>query len=326
MKVSIIVPVYNVEKYLPECLDSLVNQTLKDIEIICVNDGSTDNSLDILKKYSQKYSNIIVINQANKGLGATRNVGVSYASGEYIGYVDSDDFVDSAMFEKLYTVAKACDADVALTNFYIYLNDTGYVYPYRDMKLLHRLNVLGSFNAYQNPEVLLNVGCWDKLYKRSFLQQNNIAFPEKRIYEDVLYSYSSLTYANKIVALTDRLYYYRKNTGISITDNEIRNDEYKFDFLKNYTEIRNQWKSRPDIQKAFDEPVTFLQIRDGYFHNSNIKKKSTFKKFFLQMSELINELEANYIRSLKNETLTRYVNLLVNKDWKTFYNQVKATK
>ena len=114
MKVSVIIPVYNVEKYLEECLDSVVNQTLKEIEIICINDGSIDNSVKILEKYRDKYSNIKVINQKNLGVGRARNVGVKLAKGEYIFFLDSDDYIEVDALEKCYIEAKQHRLDVVL--------------------------------------------------------------------------------------------------------------------------------------------------------------------------------------------------------------------
>ena len=114
MKISIIVPVYNVEKYLERCLDSLINQTLKDIEIICINDGSTDNSSEILKEYAKKDSRIIIINQNNQGISVARNNGMNKAKGKYIGFVDSDDWVDLDFFEKLYKAAEKHNAQIAV--------------------------------------------------------------------------------------------------------------------------------------------------------------------------------------------------------------------
>ena len=117
ISLSIIVPVYNVENYLIRCLDSLVNQTLKEIEIICINDGSKDNSLNILEEYAKKDSRIIILNQENAGLSAARNAGMEIAKGEYIGFVDSDDWVDLDFFEKLYIAAKNNDCDIAVADF-----------------------------------------------------------------------------------------------------------------------------------------------------------------------------------------------------------------
>lgn len=115
-KVSVIVPVYNVEKYLEKCLETLISQTLKDIEIICINDGSKDSSLNILKKYALNDERIKIIDKHNEGLSAARNDGLNAATGEYIGYVDSDDWVDLNFYEKLYNAAKKYNAEAACAN------------------------------------------------------------------------------------------------------------------------------------------------------------------------------------------------------------------
>ena len=111
-KISVLVPIYNVEKYLPECLDSLISQTLKDIEIICINDGSTDSSLQIIKRYAKKDSRIIVINKKNSGYGDSMNQGLAKATGEYIAIVESDDYIDEDAWENLYKLAKKHNADI----------------------------------------------------------------------------------------------------------------------------------------------------------------------------------------------------------------------
>ena len=120
-KISVLIPIYNVEKYLRECLESLVNQTFQDIEFICINDGSTDSSLKILEEYAQKDSRIKIINKENSGYGASMNMGLDAASGEYIGIVESDDFVSSNMFEDLYNLAEKNNADIVKSDYYTYL-------------------------------------------------------------------------------------------------------------------------------------------------------------------------------------------------------------
>ena len=117
IKISIIVPIFNVENYIERCLNSLINQTLKEIEIICINDGSTDNSLNILQKYQKKDCRITIINHENRGIGYVRNEGVKNAKGEFLGFVDPDDWVDLNYFEKLYAAAKRHDADIAVSGF-----------------------------------------------------------------------------------------------------------------------------------------------------------------------------------------------------------------
>ena len=122
-KVSVLVPIYNVEKYLDECLASLAKQTLKDIEIICINDGSTDNSPKILQKYAKKYPNFVVINKQNSGYGDSMNKGLEKATGEYIGIVESDDFIESDAFEKLYKLAHETKADIVKANYFYHSKD-----------------------------------------------------------------------------------------------------------------------------------------------------------------------------------------------------------
>ena len=122
-KVSVLVPIYNVEKYLDECLASLAKQTLKDIEIICINDGSTDNSPKILQKYAKKYPNFIVINKQNSGYGDSMNKGLEKATGEYISIVESDDFIESDAFEKLYKLAHETKADIVKANYFYHSKD-----------------------------------------------------------------------------------------------------------------------------------------------------------------------------------------------------------
>ena len=122
IKVSIIIPIYNVEQYLRECLDSVINQTLKNIEIICVNDGSKDNSLEILQEYEKKDKRIIIIDKKNSGYGHSMNVGINKATGEYIGIVEPDDYVKTNMFEKLYNKANELNLDFIKSDFYTTTN------------------------------------------------------------------------------------------------------------------------------------------------------------------------------------------------------------
>ena len=150
-KVSIIVPIFNVEKYLRECLDSLINQTLDDIEIICVNDGSTDNSAQILQEYRFKDKRIKVINKENSGYGISMNMGLDVANGEFIGIVESDDFADSKMFEDLYNLAKEKNADIVKSDWLEYTTSTGAVRKAGRMALLPEYKDL---NVKDNPEIL----------------------------------------------------------------------------------------------------------------------------------------------------------------------------
>lgn len=172
-KVSVIVPVYNVEDYLDKCLNTLVNQTLQDIEIIVVNDGATDGSQKIIDKYAKEYSVVKSYVKENGGLSDARNFGMKYATGEYIGYIDSDDFVELDMFETLYDKAVEGDYDIVECNL-------RHTYPdAEDIEIGEHI---------QDKKEMLMFGrsvVWNKIYKREWLEGTKVIFPKGCIYEDV---------------------------------------------------------------------------------------------------------------------------------------------
>ena len=168
IKVSVIVPVYNVEKYIKKCLDSLLGQTLKEIEILAVNDGSTDSSSEILNEYASRDSRIIVLNKENGGLSDARNYALPHVRGEYIGFIDSDDYVDSEMFRVMYQKAVETDSDIVECN-------------------LHH-----TFDSYEDTEIGKHITdkkemimhgrsvVWNKIYKSTFLKSIGVLFPNDR--------------------------------------------------------------------------------------------------------------------------------------------------
>lgn len=198
-KISVIVPVYNTEKYLKTCLNSLINQTFPDVEIICINDGSTDGSAEILKKYPQ----IKVITQKNKGLSEARNAGIEIAAGEYISFVDSDDWVDLDFFKKLYKSITKNNADIACAT--IKRRKNKYRVKYEEEKVYTDLE--DKIRVCGLPE---SSYVWNKLYKREVVI-NNI-FPPV-YYEDMLWTPNVIKEANKIVTVPETTYYYRPNSS-----------------------------------------------------------------------------------------------------------------
>ena len=224
VKVSVVVPVYNVYKYLTRCLDALVNQTLSDIEIICVNDGSTDNSAEILKEFADKDKRIIVINQENAGLSVARNTGMAQAKGEYIGFVDSDDWVDLDFFEKLYNAAKNNDCDIAVADFVR-------EHPNKKPK---RLNITEE-KIFETPEDKYMVcktyreGCvWNKIYRNEFLKSINLQFVPGMYYEDRDFTARSLYYSKKLVTVPNTYYRYFVNPKSIVKKgiNKVQNEHY----------------------------------------------------------------------------------------------------
>ena len=215
VKVSVIIPVYNVEQYLKQCLDSVVNQTLKDIEIIVVNDGSTDNSLEIIYEYSNKYKNIKVINKQNEGCYKARNIGLENAKGEYVAFLDSDDYIESNMYEKLYLKAKETDADIVSSSYYISQDNKLKIVDFSSSaKLLKKSNnrLIGAEN------ILLDAVIWSRIFKRQILIDRKIKF-HSDIYaaDDTFFHFISVLNTKKIVYISDILYTYRISRNGSIT-------------------------------------------------------------------------------------------------------------
>lgn len=223
--ISVIVPVYNVEKYLKRCLDSIINQSLKDIEIICVNDGSTDGSAEILDQYKNLDNRVIIANQENKGLSAARNTGMKIAQGEYISFVDSDDWIDNDFLEKLYSAAKKYDADAACASI-----ERSYASGRKFKKLdLQEEKILsGAAEKYRALEIPRKCYVWNKIYKKSELDRQQLFFQEGMAFEDIYFTIRFLYFSNKIVTVPGTKYYYWVNRQ-SIT-REMR-DKHQIDLV-----------------------------------------------------------------------------------------------
>ena len=211
VKFSIVVPVYNVEPYLTICLKSLINQTFKNFEIICVNDGSTDKSLDILNYHAQRDSRIKIINQENKGLGAARNVGVAAAKGEYLLFVDSDDWLRTDALEVLDNRSKAQDFDVCIFGYNNYINQQQYNLPTRILTGLEKQKFEHAYDY-----MFVNVIACGKAYKRDFWQKYNFKFAEGVFFEDNITNAQVFSLAQTCDICEQYFYYYRINND-SIT-------------------------------------------------------------------------------------------------------------
>ncbi|MDR1493195.1 MAG: glycosyltransferase [Planctomycetaceae bacterium] len=200
-KISIIIPVYNAEPYLRECLDSVINQTMREIQIICVNDGSTDGSPAILEEYAAKDTRILVVNKENGGVASARNTAFSYVTGKYLLFVDSDDTVDLRLCEKVYTKAEQSNAD-----FVLFFHDTPNGHEFIcDMSISPNDKV-----AWEEKKTILNFGTvWGKLWKTDFLKKYNLKSYEKiHGMEDALFFWEGLVLAEKISVVPESLYHY----------------------------------------------------------------------------------------------------------------------
>ena len=227
IKVSVIIPVYNVEKYLEECLQSVCNQTLKDIEIICINDGSKDKSGQILKDFAQKDKRIVLIEQKNQGVSIARNNGLKAATGKYISFIDSDDMVEPDFFEKLYLSAEKYNVDIAIAG-YKKINKRKLIKTHlrywKNEKITQRTKML---------ETLLRTAfVWNKLYKKELIIKNQIYFPEHKTYEDGFWSPQIAACAKSVCTVRGTYYLYRYNfnsiTNTTRTDPQKQKDAQEF--------------------------------------------------------------------------------------------------
>ena len=222
-KISIIIPIYNAAQYLRQCLDSAINQTFRDIEIICINDGSTDESLSILEKYRERDSRIKIINQQNFGYGYSMNVGIKEATGEYIGIIEADDFVDTNMYYELYKIAEATDADIVKSGYWEYFEflDDSSSYK-KEAAFLAKIKPPNNvFSIYEYPNLLYyHPSIWSGIYKRSFLLQYNLHFVEAPGggWVDNPFFMQALCLAKNIAWIKAAYYFYRQTNPKSSTN------------------------------------------------------------------------------------------------------------
>ena len=218
--VSVIVPVYNVEQYLPQCLDSIVNQTLENIEIICVNDSSTDNSLNILNHYAEKDPRIKVVTQPNGGAGAARNRGLSLAAGKYLSFLDSDDFFEPDMLELAYNKAVCDKAD-----FVVFQSDQYYTdrKEFVSVPWTLREKEIPPYTPFNHRQMTDNIfkvfvgWAWDKLYDREFVEKNHLRFQEQRTSNDMLFVFSGVAVAKRISVVKKVLAHQRRDAKDSLS-------------------------------------------------------------------------------------------------------------
>ncbi|MFC3884778.1 glycosyltransferase [Bacillus songklensis] len=224
-KVSVIIPVYNAEKYIVECIESLLSQTLQECEFIFINDGSKDRSRQIIENYKKVDYRIKLINQENQGVSAARNTGLHIAAGEYIGFVDADDYIEKDMYEILYNSAKQSDCDVVISNFESEMEGHKVItkYPFPIGIILNKDYIEQEILLYFLKEENLNA-VWNKVYKKKVIKESNVKFPEKVILgEDELFNIQFFSNAATMKYIDYTGYHYREVIG-SATRNILENN------------------------------------------------------------------------------------------------------
>lgn len=301
-KLSIIVPVYNVEVFLEECLQSLVNQTLGMTEIIIVNDGSTDDSCIIIEEYEKKYENIIVINQKNQGLAAARNSGIKVATGKYIAFIDSDDFIDLDMFEQMYLKAEKYNVEVVICDLLLYWDKD-------KTKIYNELNV-DENKVYSSGEIYklllsrkLNCQTVNKIYRRDIWIKNNIWFEDGRYYEDIKPSFIIGDKYSKFMFVNKPMYKYRMREG-AITANS--SPKKILDFVEMVEECCKYSKKNYSNIDSFDKYFMSFNISYGLYAMEmlrSISDKAKQNELKILIEDKIN-LDYNLIQCYKNETIS----------------------
>ncbi|HET7578174.1 MAG TPA: bifunctional glycosyltransferase family 2 protein/CDP-glycerol:glycerophosphate glycerophosphotransferase [Bacillales bacterium] len=267
-KISVIVPVYNVEDYLEECLDSLVNQTLEGIEVIMVNDGSRDSSPDIMEDYAAKYDNFKAYHKENGGLGQARNFGVQYANGEYLAFLDSDDYVARKAYEKMYETAKETGSDLVIGNVKRFNSTKAYASGLH--KKVFRETILKT-HISRNLELIYDTTAWNKLFKKSFWDEHQFHFPEGMLYEDLPVTIPAHYLSASTDVISDVVYYWRFRDG----------------------EDQSITQKRHELQNFLDR-LKAVKMVDAFFEEHHIggdlKAVKDFKALNLDIKMYLNEL------------------------------------
>lgn len=296
--ISVIIPVYNVAQFLDKCLTSIINQTYKNLEIICINDGSKDNSLDILQKYACKDTRIRVVNQENKGLGAARNVGLGIASGEFVSFIDSDDWVDTKLYE---LCAEKIKDDVDVIAFGAKTvnlkNNKIYKGQYSSRSFKNNFSYSNVFNIFPVA--------WNKIYRLDFLKKNALVFETPKTGEDQTFFVKVVLNAKKIEILKKDLYYYIKYRNGALSNRKdskdlstIKNTRSVVEYLKNHNcdnKLKNKiitrfllkvlsWFSKIDKEEraeAYQEINSLFgfvtdNIGNSWWSNYKLKENSSY--------------------------------------------------
>lgn len=291
-KLSIIVPVFNVGYLAKDCLDTLINQSYKNIEIIIINDGSTDDSKKYLDNYSKK-SNIILIDLCcNQGLGNARNIGISHSTGEYITFVDSDDWIDLDLYSELIKSVEERDADIGICgikNEYTNWISSEYRYNYKYGNQIDSDMAIKLLSNYGENNYRISPVVWNKIYRASMIKKNNIEFLKNSYWEDDIFSFQVMLYAQSVIIVPSVNYhYFQRSTSITkdFSKKHIIDLIDSFVYLKNFLLESQLWSNYERHYKAYlDRAITSMINMLCQNENSTLKQKEYLTMFFKQYSE-----------------------------------------
>jgi len=326
VKVSIIVPVYNTEKYLRSCLDSLLSSTLDNLEIIAIDDCSTDNSLAILKEYASRYPNIkIVTNEKNIGTGACRNLGIKLSQGEYIGFVDSDDYVNPKMYETMYNGAVANNYPEILTTGISFVTDDSNLH--RDFSFSHNPEGRLIKNNSQNTTVYdESPSVCNKLFRNDTIK--NYRFLEHCLWEDTAFSYTKLIEATNILYFRNFDYFYRRNINEGRSGTNYQKNNHILDIFLVVDEIEKSAKLSGKYEE-FKSQIKFIQVSNCL---ERVDELRNWQISLDEQSSLINQIftliydKYGTLEDVDKDYLTVKVSFATIEEYTSFCEAKKSTK
>lgn len=310
-KLSVIVPVYNVGYLAKSCIDTLINQSYKDIEIIVINDGSTDSSKEYVDIYSQR-SNVKIINLSNnQGLGNARNIGIANSIGEYLTFVDSDDWIDLDLYTELMKSIEESNADVAICgikNEYTNWISSEYRYNYKHGNCIDSNMAIKLLSNYGKNNYRISPVVWNKIYKASVVKNNNLNFLKNSYWEDDIFSFQVFLYAKNVTIVPSVNYHYSQRDG-SITNDFSKKHIFdlidSFVYLKNYLCELSLWNDYHRCYKAYMDRAVTSMIKMLFQNESSTTRQKEYLLLFFNLysekfsiAETIEYLDINRIKRL----------------------------
>ncbi|HNW26531.1 MAG TPA: glycosyltransferase family 2 protein [Candidatus Gastranaerophilaceae bacterium] len=315
--ISVIIPVFNSGKYIEKCLESIINQSFEDMEIICINDGSKDNSLEILEKFSDKDSRIKVFSQKNQGLSASRNRGLELASGKYIIFVDSDDWLKKDFAQKLFCEIEKNETDFSICAAQAYdcetLQKSDFMSDYLSLSCLafFENKVFNQFDT-KKQMFYIPVMAWGKIYNRDFLKRTKARFEEVLFFEDNLFFYHIYKHAEKISILKEKLYNYRVNNKNSMFQQSKNIFDVKIETLDKIEETIKSFEYFEQMKNDFLK-FKLLHMINILNNTSGLNKIKCYQKL---QKKFINVDFKIYDENLfKNTPLYKYYDTIRNKNF-----------
>ncbi len=317
VKVSIIIPIYNSEKYLESCLKSVKNQTFKEIEVIMINDGSTDESINICKSFCDKDRRFRLLNKENTGVSDCRNIGIKLAKADYIMFVDADDWLENNAVDVSYNNIKEANADLCQFNYYFAISENNYIqnthyykpkeiFEEKEMDILKCTVLSPDFEEKQTNRKIGKIkACWGKIYLRKMLIENKIEFNTSlKIHEDTLFNLQTFQKSKKIIFIDEFLYYYRKNES-SITNRycpgKIKENQLVIDKINNVLNEDNKIVQKAKNYLFFELFCNYI-IKDVF----NCKNK---KKYNIKEKEIKDNIIRYQYDKIMNEINIKYLNI-----------------